>query len=223
MSRWYAVPTALIVLAITASASADWRVPARRISQQIRSTVSTTNSQPAVIEGDVYGGYIGMAPQGYPFYTGCCEPRLECCRDIWSGFCSEYRGLWRGHGCCGYGDSCGYGCGKGKGAAVSCGGKGGSCGGSCGYAAPSHGCGCHGSGLGFFGWRHFGHGCGYGYKGGCGAGYGKGKYAPATGSSAPMYDAPEVGAPTPDAPIPPPVSDQSADRRWSPLRFRGIN
>jgi hypothetical protein len=219
MSRWYAVPTALLVLAVAAPANADWPVRVRGVSQQVLTSLNRVSGEPVVVDGDMYGGtYMGMAPQGYPFYSGCCEPRSSCCQSLWSGFCFEPRG-WchrRAHSHCGCGVSSCDGCGKGKGGWS----------GSCGCAAPSYGCGHHGHGRRLFGWRHR-HGCGYDSCGDCsvGCGKGKGKYGSATSTdmTVPMYDTPSLEVPPPDAPMPPPVSDQSADSRWSPSWLRNRN
>ena len=220
MSKWFAVFAALIVIVSAAPASAEW-------SRRANTTVAASSVGGGVImHGEIYGGgkSYGMAPQGYPFYSSCCEPRSSCCRGLWAGFCGQSRchHRARSRSSCGCGvPSCG-GCSGGKGSHVSYGGKGGGCS-SCGHAAPSCGCGPRRS---LFSRLHASRGCGCGSvvesSCGCGVSHGKGYSKSSTKYSAPMSTYESNSDVGPAVPTPAPVSMPSANRRWAPS-FRGIN
>ncbi|MDA1054244.1 MAG: hypothetical protein O3C40_27675 [Planctomycetota bacterium] len=117
-----------------------------------------------IVDGSVYGpmqnGVVDGSMHGYPFYSGCCEPKSSCCEGLWDGFCGSQgcgmkagRARYHGH----VKGGCGCGASGGMVQGYSSYGKGG-CGSadSCGWGGKSSG-------------RHMSY-RGLGGKGGCGKG-----------------------------------------------------
>ena len=143
-------PVILVALAISSPAHAD-----------IFGLFSSGGGPEQVVDGHAYAPapstIIDGSMHGYPFYSGCCEPKSPCSERLWSGFCASkgcgmkpFHSRHFGHAKGGCGPACGksfgHGCGKG----------------SCGYAAP---CGCGKVSWGRPAYR------GLGGKGGCGLGH----------------------------------------------------
>ena len=104
MSKWYVLPTALIVLFVATQARADW------FASYNGHGAGSNVQAPA----EFHGTKTYAAPHGYPFYSSCCEPRSSCAAHLWDGFCAAKR-------CWGHKSHSGASCGKGCATQKSCG------------------------------------------------------------------------------------------------------
>lgn len=229
MSKWFIASTALILFAAASPVQAD--LFSSLNGGYASPTFTSAGGEIIMMGGKGIPSY--STPHGYPFYSGCCEPKSSCCASLWAGYRHRSRCHFgckpRIHHGCG---SCTSGKGFASKGAVQSGGCN-TCGGkglhsSCGTCAPKCGskCGRHGLGMGLFGWLHSGCGCGPAIHTGCGCTSVKGGKGTSTYfKGGPVYDAPMNAAPMNDVPapvVPPtpePVSMQSAAKWLSPLRF----
>ena len=93
--KWFSLPATLVALAIGSPANADlfsrlesvYRQDSDLNAPEVIAEPSGPILQPTPVPGGLH--IKDNSAAGYPFTSGCYEPRSACCADLWHGYCGR--------------------------------------------------------------------------------------------------------------------------------------